>query len=298
MDNLKKEFLLYNFKNYRIIQDEKKLNLLFNYHFNKFDYNFYINFYKDLNHLNFNDAYNHWKKYGKNEERVYNLFQSQYHLAKHLLIISNYKNLNFYKEEKKINILIRTSNREKYFNQCLNSILNQNYNNYNIFVSYDNLECKKYLNFDYDHIKYIYIDKEKYNNQSYFYNDYLNILNKEVEDGFIFYLDDDDMFTNNNCLKILNEKINNINDLLVFKFLRPDKCIFPKKIKNIRIGQIGTSCFCVNSKFTKNILWEKKRCGDFYYFRNLINNNKLNIKKIDFIIAKTIYYDKSSNFGL
>ena len=106
------------------------------------------------------------------------------------------------------------------------------------------------------------------------------------------------MFTDNNCLKILNEKINNINDLLVFKFLRPDKCIFPKKIKNIRIGHIGTSCFCVNSKFSKNVFWEKKRCGDFYYFNNLIKNNKLNIKKIDFIIAKTIYYDKSSNFGL
>ena len=110
------------------------------------------------------------------------------------------------------------SGREKYFSKCLNSVLSQNYNNYNIFISYDNLECKKYLNYDYDYIKYIYIDKEKYNNESYFYNDYLNILNEQVEEGFIFYLDDDDMFTDNNCLKILNEKINNINDLLVLNF--------------------------------------------------------------------------------
>ena len=127
MDFLKKELLLYIYEEYKIIEDEKKLIDLFNYHFNKFDSSFYINFYKDLNHLNSNDAHDHWNKYGKNEERIYNLFQSQYHLSKHLLIIDNYKNLNFCKKENKINILIRTSGRKEYFNKCLNSVLSQNY---------------------------------------------------------------------------------------------------------------------------------------------------------------------------
>lgn len=298
MDNIEINFLKYYYKQYKYENNKEKLLNIFYKYFNKFDYIFYKNFYKDLNKLKINQINNHWRINGKKEGRIINEFQLKFNLFKSYFIINKYKNLKFNKDEKKINILIRTSNREKYFKKCLNSILNQNYSNYNIIISYDNLKCEKYLVNNQENIKYIYINKNNYNQkEKCFYNDYLNILNNHVKDGFIFYLDDDDMFTHSNCLKIINENINNNNDLLVFKFLRPDKIIYLDNINNLKIGNIGTSCFCYHSKFSKELYWDKKQYGDYYFFEKLIKKN-LNIINIDYIIAKTISNDRIGNFGL
>ena len=58
-------------------------------------------------------------------------------------IISNNKNsyINNYTSKtthKKINILIRTSNRPNCFSHNIDSIIKQNYHNLNLFISYDN----------------------------------------------------------------------------------------------------------------------------------------------------------------
>ena len=44
-----------------------------------------------------------------------------------------------------INILIRVTFRPDYFNECINSILNQTYKNFNIICCYDDKLCEKYL---------------------------------------------------------------------------------------------------------------------------------------------------------
>ena len=84
---------------------------------------------------------------------------------------------------------------------------------------------------------------------------------------------------------------------MVFKFLRPDKIIYLDNINNLKIGNIGTSCFCYHSKFSKELYWDKKQYGDYYFFEKLIKKN-LNIINIDYIIAKTISNDRIGNFGL
>ena len=298
MDNIKIDFLKKNYKEYKNQNNNDILLKIFNNYFNKFDYIFYKKFYKDLNTLSIKKIESHWRNNGKKEGRICNEFQLKFNNYKNNIIINDYNYLNFNKEEKKINILIRTSNREKYFKKCLSSILNQNYSNYNIIVSYDNLKCEKYLVNNQENIKYIYIDKNNYNQkEKCFYNDYFNILNNYVEDGFIFYLDDDDMFTHPNCLKIINENINNNNDLLLFKFFRADKIIYLDNINNLKIGNIGTSCFCYHSKFSKELYWDKKQYGDYYFFKKLIKKD-LNIVNIDYIISKTISNDRIGNFGL
>ena len=38
---------------------------------NSFDWNFYVNYYKDLNVTNFQDAWNHWCTYGIHEKRLF-----------------------------------------------------------------------------------------------------------------------------------------------------------------------------------------------------------------------------------
>ena len=82
--------------------------------------------------------------------------------------------------EKLIHILIRVTFRPNFFKECINSIINQNYTNYNIICCYDDKLCLKYLQ-DYDFINryyYYYINydlKDKYK-----YNLYCNDLLKKV----------------------------------------------------------------------------------------------------------------------
>ena len=101
------------------------------------------------------------------------------------------------------------------------------------------------------------------------------------------------MFTHPNCLKIINENINNNNDLLLFKFFRADKIIYLNNINNLKIGNIGTSCFCYHSKFSKELYWDKKQYGE-YYFEKLIK--KIYIINIDYIINNLYQYDRIGNF--
>ena len=63
------------------------------------------------------------------------------------------KNCNFgeiyakLKYEKTIifNILLRVTYRPKTFTTCISSIFSQNYENYNILISYDDNRCLEYL---------------------------------------------------------------------------------------------------------------------------------------------------------
>ena len=71
-------------------------------------------------------------------------------------IISNNKNsyINNYTPkttQKKINILIRTSNRPNCFSLNIDSIIKQNYHNLNLFISYDNDLTKEYIINKLDH---------------------------------------------------------------------------------------------------------------------------------------------------
>lgn len=294
--DIEKKIFYYLFPNNIHINDNNILIKLIEKYKNEFDYHFYINFYKDLKYKNYNQALRHWILYGKKEGRICNKFKSYLHLINYKLIIKNYDNIIFKKiNQEKINILIRTCNREKYFKKCINSVLNQNYNNYEIFISYDNILCEKYLkNFK----NKFYINKNNYIHKDYCYNDYLNILHNKVNNGYIIYLDDDDKFVHNNCLKLLNENLINENTILIYKFLRADKCIYPKNIYNIQLGEISTENFCFHSKFKNNKKWLQKKCSDYFFFKDLIKTYNFNIKFCNLILSETIYSNKIGNFGL
>ena len=68
----------------------------------------------------------------------------------------------------------------------------------------------------------------KPNNNQYHYNDYCNHLLKEVNDGYIIFLDDDDKFNHNNALKYINDYLEE-DIFLVWDYFRADKIIGPKK---------------------------------------------------------------------
>ena len=267
-----------------------------------FDYLFYIDQYDDLSHFNEKEAYNHFVMYGRREGRVCNkemmLWKQEKinnQINKEMKYLSK---VEFKKNQNKINVLIRTSNRKACFSKCINSILDQNYENYKIIVCYDNVKSLDYLSKykNNKNIDYFFV----YNKSQarYKYNLYCNRLKNKVCDGFVLYLDDDDMLVHKNCFNVINENIIE-NEILIWKFFRSDKLIYPNNTNKINLGEIASCSFITNINKYYNCEWWEKRNGDYNIFCQLLkNNDNVNVKFIDFIITKNQSNDKVYNNGV
>jgi len=272
-----------------------------NYKFNDFDcfdWKFYISTYPDLIFTNVNDAYAHWIKYGRKNDRACCLNKMKDNIDK-FIKTAEYQNSNYIKskiDETKINILVRTSNRPIYFKQCIESILNQNYTNYKVIIGYDKVESLEYLNNYKNNSKIEIYHMTTTSKERFKHNLYLNTLMDKVTDGFIMYLDDDDMMTYNNSLNILNENIINDDDLIIWKFMRPDKLIYPQSTI-IKLGHISGCAYSFNNKYKYNSRWVDRQCSDYHFITGLLKKTKLNIKIIDYILTRIISDDRIGNFG-
>ena len=132
-----------------------------------FDYQFYLDLYPDLRKAGINNedrAYKHYMKSGKREGRICYPDQMKENMENAYKKIEKEKNSFERKKEneEKINILIRTSNRPEYCKECIQSILEQQYNNYQIIICYDKIESLVYLD-DYkenEKIQYFHVEVE------------------------------------------------------------------------------------------------------------------------------------------
>lgn len=199
-----------------------------------------------------------------------------------------------------INILIRVTFRPDYFDECINSILNQTYKNFNIICCYDDKLCEKYLIKYKDYINYYYIHIES--NHRYKYNLYPNDLLTRVKEGYIIFLDDDDKFYYDNALETINKYLISKNDIVFWKFSLSNKLIYPKDINNIKLGEIANSTYCFHSKFKNSSKWETSQEGDFKYINGILKKKKnklINRIFLDFNFTGTIWFDKNKvgNFG-
>ena len=79
--------------------------------------------------------------------------------------------------------------------------------------------------------------------------------------------------THNKVLGMLNENIASSEDsLYIWKFLRPDKIIYPKNINHIKLGDICSCGFLFHSNYKNFSRWPDKQCGDFLFFNELVKN--------------------------
>jgi len=190
-----------------------------------------------------------------------------------------------------INILTRTSNRPNGFDICVNSIKNQTYENINHIVSYDNDLDLNYIN-NYNVTK-IKINREEIikndksvnpNNPNFWFsphNLYCNSLLDEVKDGYIMFLDDDDMLLHENVIEVIVNNIVDEDTILIWKMQYPDGRLLPDSnsynTKKIRLGGIGSPCFLFHSKWKDFYRWDAYKCGDYRFLEKLykkISNNK------------------------
>ena len=197
-----------------------------------------------------------------------------------------------------INILIRSTYRPCAFKKCINSVLTQRYKNYRVIMCYDDDNCLEYLN-EYKNNDKIEIFKarEVDRSEKAFYNLYCNELLERVKNGWIIFLDDDDMFASSYALKIINSSLNNTNNLLFWKFKRPDRLVYPN-INILAKDTIASCGYCFHSKYKDLSQWTLGQQGDYNYINGLVKQNNFNKVFIDEILTKTTFDDmKVGNFG-
>ena len=181
----------------------------------------------------------------------------------------------------KINILLRCTYRPTYFKKCIESILSQTYQHFNIIICYDDERCLEYLQKYNGHPKIIIykapvVDK----NKSHFYNLYCNFLLEKVTDGWIMFLDDDDIYFHNNVFSMIHNHITSIDDFIIWKVKIGDVSVYPRDIYDIRYTQISGIGFCVHSKHKNKGRWIDKRGSDYIYISELLKNHVFNRKII------------------
>lgn len=182
-----------------------------------------------------------------------------------------------------INVLTRTSNRPKAFENCRKSVSEQNYSIINHFVTYENLNDLNY--FQEDIIKKILVEGkeilEKHNLNGYKhapYNLHCNVMLNEIKNGWIIFLDDDDNFIHNNVVQeLVNEiKKNNEDTLFIWQMRYPNGKILPKKEhfknSNIEINNIGSPCFMFHSKYKEFAKWDEYKASDYRVVKRLSEN--------------------------
>ena len=266
-----------------------------------FDYLFYLGLYPDLRKAGIQSkeqAYRHYTKNGIHEGRIGHPDQMKENMeeAQKQIYLESRQYIPTKKIEEKLNILIRTSNRPTYFQKCIQSILEQNYENYRIIICYDKEGSLAYLKEFENDSRITYFPVSIESKEKYRFNLYCNILMDRVEEGWIMFLDDDDMLCHDKVLSMINEHLNDKNSLYLWKFLRPDKVIYPKDVNNIRLGEIDTTSVCFHSIHKKKSRWPDKQCGDYAFFSGL--RSYLSCCSIDFIITKTVNECLIGNFGI
>ena len=267
----------------------------------KFDFNYYRNMYFDLKDLSNKELVAHFKKFGMWEGRICSRQYLRHKQDRNFTkLTKTQKTLDkidqniLEKEENKINIIIRTYNRPNFFKINLNSIIEQKYSNYVLYITYDNEETLNYINENTKGINNIKLIKVNKGTENVFYNLYCNNVLEIIEDGYNMFLDDDDMLTHHYALKYINSFLSE-KRFLCWEYMRADKIIGPRK-NQIKCGEIVSCGFCYNNKHKAK--WTATEDGDHVFAKQLIEDNDLTIGKIKTILARSISMEVIQGQGL
>ena len=178
-----------------------------------------------------------------------------------------------------VNILIRTSHRINYFTDCVDSIYKQSYKNWNIIVGADNEESYQYaktvrgksIKYNYSSYNVTPIRNSENYGVPFIYNLYMNDLQNEVRDGYILYLDDDDMLSSSNSLLTIVNHIKDENSFLMWRVKFPNRLV-PSDAnfgKPPVVRDVDTVGFLFHHKYKQT--WEPYKRGDYRVAIKLYN---------------------------
>lgn len=189
----------------------------------------------------------------------------------------------------KLTILLRTSNRPHGFKRMLESIKSQTYlKNCNLIVSVDDDDSEKYVK-EAGISGYIRFNREPRQHPSHNpYNLYFNHMISNVNNGWIYCVDDDDYLHDDRVFERMIQTLKDPNKIYIFKLLdiKGDKTLPSHSFgEYLARGDISTQCFVVHSKHASRVKWRAIQAGDYFYIRDLIRIMGFNsVKWIDDII--------------
>ncbi|MGX7328548.1 glycosyltransferase family 2 protein [Enterococcus bulliens] len=203
-----------------------------------------------------------------------------------------------------ISIIVPVYNAEKYIEKCLNSLLEQTYENIEILViddgSKDDSKRKilKLMSED-SRIRYIYTENSGVSNAR-------NLGIKESNGYFFMFVDSDDFVHQNFCEFMYTRIKKDKTDICFCNFFLIDKKkrivsnklpIYPEKILSQKeaiysvIGSRGYKGFVWNKIYSKNLISKNTFYEDIHYLEDMLFNVNLlsNVKRIS-VIQEALYY--------
>lgn len=156
-----------------------------------------------------------------------------------------------------INILIRTSSRAELFKRCLDSVILQSYKNVRIIIGYDNETALSYIP---EWRERVFVSADK--SFPYFYDLYCNDLKQLVNDGWFFYLDDDDY--------LLPDVLKNIplTNPAILVQLNHMGNIVPAS-ESFGFGQVGMPCLILHHTLKNIAFLSGNDHGDYHYIKEI-----------------------------
>lgn len=201
---------------------------------------------------------------------------------------------NDYKKPK-ISIIIPTYNRFNLLKEAIQSVFNQNYDNFEILICHDGYsdEYEKFI-LNFNHEKIFYDATEKKGN-NYGTEQRNLILNKSTGD-YVMYLDDDNILYDNYLNKMV-EQIDSETGMVVCKIHFNDKewynYVLPLE-NELRPCFIDSLNVLIKSDIAKNNKWDNFDIGhDHRHINNCeneINEKRLKIKYIPDILASHRFF--------
>lgn len=175
-----------------------------------------------------------------------------------------------------INILLRTSFRPSAFKRCAASIMNQTYRNISVIVSYDNYAALDYIPHDWTALP---LHK---NDLPFGYNLYCNELKELVNDGWFFFLDDDDVLADPMCVEKLIPYLSDMNVGIICQFLRNG---IPKPVRQeIVKGRIGMPCIVLHHAKKNLCDFVGTEDADYIFIRDI--SEKMELIFIPHVLVK------------
>jgi len=195
-----------------------------------------------------------------------------------------------------VNVLTRTSGRPKFFYFNHKSVRTQDYPKVVHHVSYDDQQSYDYVK-TYSDVKSVEVNRIKRVNGSHFpYNHYCNALMNGVKDGWIMFLDDDDVFMSSESVSKIMSRVVDENSLMLWK-VKAGNQIIPKRCfgKTPLMSDVSGIGFMFHSKHVANAQWPDRRGGDFKVISHLYN--MLKPVWIDEVLTRTGYTSVVGGFG-
>src|SRR5579862_8237331 len=138
--------------------------------------------------------------------------------------------MNIMTERPTVNIITRTASRPRFFEMNYQSVQEQkeHYSPIKHLVSCDDESSKDYLE-NYEDITVIEVERGEFRSDRFPPNLYCNTLTEAVENGWIIYLDDDDLFVQPDAVKTIMSYATDEDQILLWKVRFPNGRVIPKK---------------------------------------------------------------------